>query len=204
MLFTFPSRYLFAIGLTGVFSLAGWARRIQAGFLVSRPTQDAARKNACSRKGLSPAPAAFSKTFRSSHSFLIRGPTTPDAPKRARFRLFPGRSPLLGESLTYFLFLPVLRCFSSRRWPPLLISWMPGLQPGGLSHSGIPGSTAICASPGLFAAYRALRRLREPRHPPCALFLLLAQACYSLSVSSCSRSVTRIKFCRPICQRPFG
>ena len=39
----------------------------------------------------------------------------------------------------------------------------------GLSHSEIPGSMAICASPGLIAAYHVLRRLREPRHPPCAL-----------------------------------
>ena len=30
-----------------------------------------------------------------------------------RFRLFPFRSPLLGESLICFLFLQVLRCFSS-------------------------------------------------------------------------------------------
>ena len=33
------------------------------------------------------------------------------------FGLFPVRSPLLGESLTYFLFLQVLRCFSSLRLP---------------------------------------------------------------------------------------
>ena len=39
VLFTFPSRYWFTIGLSGVFSLAGWARPIQAGFLVSRPTR---------------------------------------------------------------------------------------------------------------------------------------------------------------------
>ena len=32
------------------------------------------------------------------------------------FGLFPVRSPLLGESLDYFLFLRVLRCFSSPRW----------------------------------------------------------------------------------------
>ena len=32
------------------------------------------------------------------------------------FGLFPVRSPLLGESLSYFLFLGVLRCFSSPRW----------------------------------------------------------------------------------------
>ena len=35
----------------------------------------------------------------------------------ARFGLFPVRSPLLGESLSYFLFLQVLRCFSSLRSP---------------------------------------------------------------------------------------
>ena len=40
MLFTFPSRYWFAIGLPGVFSLAGWAPQIHAGFLVPRATQD--------------------------------------------------------------------------------------------------------------------------------------------------------------------
>ena len=40
MLFTFPSRYWFAIGLSGVFSLAGWSRRIRAEFLVLRVTQD--------------------------------------------------------------------------------------------------------------------------------------------------------------------
>ena len=46
---------------------------------------------------------------------------------------------------------------------------MTALQAAGLSHSDIPGSMAICASPGLFAAYHVLHRLREPRHPPCAL-----------------------------------
>ena len=34
-----------------------------------------------------------------------------------RFGLFPVRSPLLGESFVYFLFLQVLRCFSSLRLP---------------------------------------------------------------------------------------
>ena len=43
MLFTFPSRYWFTIGLLGVFSLAGWAPRILTGFLVSRHTQDTTR-----------------------------------------------------------------------------------------------------------------------------------------------------------------
>ena len=48
VLFTFPSRYLFAIGLTGVFSLAGWARRVRAGLHVPRATQGTAGR----RKGL--------------------------------------------------------------------------------------------------------------------------------------------------------
>ena len=39
VLFTFPSRYWFTIGHSLVFSLAGWSRLIQTGFLVSRPTQ---------------------------------------------------------------------------------------------------------------------------------------------------------------------
>ena len=50
---------------------------------------------------------------------------------------------------------------------------MPGLLPGGLPHSDTPGSMAICAYPGFFAAYRVLHRLREPRHPPPALLYFL-------------------------------
>ena len=50
-----------------------------------------------------------------------------------------------------------------------------GLQPAGLSHSEIRGSTVICTYPRLIAAYHVLHRLREPRHPPCALsYFLLA------------------------------
>ncbi len=39
VLFTFPSRYLCTIGLPGVFSLGGWCRHVQTGFLRSRPTR---------------------------------------------------------------------------------------------------------------------------------------------------------------------
>ena len=67
MLFTFPSRYSFTIGLTGVFSLAGWSRRIRAGLLVSRVTQDTARPHRASGTGLSPSVTELSRTF-SSHS----------------------------------------------------------------------------------------------------------------------------------------
>ena len=66
-----------------------------------------------------------------------------------------------------FLFLPLLRCFSSGGSPPL--KRMTGLQPAGLPHSDIQGSMLICSYPWLFAACHVLHRLREPRHPPCAL-----------------------------------
>ena len=73
-----------------------------------------------------------------------RGPTTPPMPKQRRFGLFPGRSPLLGESLVYFLFLEVLRCFSSLGSPHYLEVVMTVLQTAGLSHSEISGSEVIC------------------------------------------------------------
>ena len=54
-------------------------------------------------------------------------------------------------------------------WFASIIVWIPVLQTGGLSHSEIRGSMAICAYPRLIAAYHVLHRLREPRHPPYAL-----------------------------------
>ena len=69
-----------------------------------------------------------------------------------------------------FLFLRLLRCFSSARLPPLRILC---LQHSGLPHSDILGSIRICQSPKLFAAYHVLLRLSKPRHPPCALSNLL-------------------------------
>jgi hypothetical protein len=39
----------------------------------------------------------------------------------------------------------------------------------GLLHSEISGSTLVCSSPKLIAAYRVLHRLPMPRHPSCAL-----------------------------------
>ena len=42
-----------------------------------------------------------------------------------------------------------------------------------LPHSDTCGSKVVCTSPQLFAAYRVLRHLWEPRHPPCALSCFL-------------------------------
>lgn len=141
MLFTFPSQYLFTIGLSGVFSLGGWSPHIQTGFHVSRPTH-----------------------LSSKYAFHIRGyhPLRPLFPKRSikhikTFGLIRFRSPLLTESLR-FLFLRVLRCFSS---PGLLLALrrVTYLQYAGLPHSDICGSIRVCRSPQLFAAYHVLLRL---------------------------------------------
>jgi hypothetical protein len=173
VLFTFPSRYWFTIGLTGVFSLAGWSRRIRAEFLVLRVTQVPATAVRTSRTGPSPSTAALSRGVPVVLSVRCRGPYyTGGALPRRRFGLFPGRSPLLGESLIYFLFLQVLRCFSSLR-SPYRLAVMAVLQTAGLSHSEISGSKPICSFPKLIAAYHVLHRLREPRHPPCALLYFL-------------------------------
>ena len=80
MLFTFPSRYWFTIGLLRVFSLGGWARRIHTGFLVSRATQDSATLQMASCTGLSPSAEELSRTFHSPLVLRCRSPTTPLMP----------------------------------------------------------------------------------------------------------------------------
>ena len=65
----------------------------------------------------------------------------------------------------FFLFLQVLRCFSSLR----VLLTVSGLQPDGFPHSDTCGSIRVCQSPQIFAAYRVLLRLWKPRHPPFAL-----------------------------------
>src|SRR5437867_396675 len=93
-----------------------------------------------------------------------------------KFRLFRVRSPLLTESLICFLFLRVLRWFTS---PSSLLPTYEFSQEilhflrSGFPHSEIPGSTPVCGSPRLIAAYHVLHRLPSPRHPPCALSSLI-------------------------------
>ena len=100
------------------------------------------------------------------------GPTTPKDPKTHRFGLFRVRSPLLTESLICFLFLRVLRWFTSPS--SLLPTYVFSREIRhflcrGFPHSEIPGSTPVCGSPRLIAADHVLHRLPSPRHPPCAL-----------------------------------
>ena len=74
-----------------------------------------------------------------------------------------------------FLFLRLLRCFSSAGSPPYTMDLCMDdrLWPAGFPHSEISGSRDICSSPKLFAAYHVFHRLLVPRHPPCALVCLI-------------------------------
>ena len=78
-------------------------------------------------------------------------------------------------NLFWFLFLRLLRCFSSAGLPTYdyfihhrLTEYCSAVFP----HSDIRGSMLICSSPQLFAAYHVLHRLLMPRHSPCALLRL--------------------------------
>ena len=139
MLFTFPSQYLFTIGLSGVFSLGGWSPHIQTGFHVSRPTH-----------------------LSSKYAFHLRGyhPLWLFFPEHSSkyiktFGLIRFRSPLLTESLR-FLFLRVLRCFSSPGLLTLRCDWSSTSRVAPFGHLRINSCVPIPA------AFRSLPRPSSP------------------------------------------
>ena len=159
MLFTFPSRYSFAIGLTGVFSLAGWARQIRAEFLVLRVTQDTTRPLLTSRTGLSPTMVGLSRPFCSSSGYhgVVLLPHICIATNMVW--ALPRSLATTRGIIVYFLFLQVLRCFSSLRSPSYLCKnnspsdyWVvPFGNPGIKGYLHLP---------------RAYRSLSRPSSPP--------------------------------------
>jgi hypothetical protein len=81
VLFSFRSRYLCTVGLSGVCRLGAWAPQIHAGLHESCVTQVPARANFPSHTGLSPAVAHLSRCF---CSFV--GPMSPALqPQEASF-----------------------------------------------------------------------------------------------------------------------
>ena len=155
MLFTFPSRYWFTIGLLLVFSLMSWSTHIPTGYLTRR-TLD---------------------TTRSAWLFPYRALTFYGWPSQA-IRMNQTRIILWSEphpkvvwavplSLAatdgidvIFLFLGVLRCFNSPRIPPSskTTQWH-GIARAGFPHSEIFGSKLTSSSPKLIAGSHVFRRL---------------------------------------------
>jgi hypothetical protein len=131
VLFTFPSRYLSAIGHQGVFRLNGWSRQIHTEFQGFRVTWGHASEPSPYIYG---AITLYAGTFQSaststtvSYSVLVRqnrrdGPTTPRTQRlpaitRMRFSLIRFRSPLLSES--QLISLPVgTEMFHFPTFPP--------------------------------------------------------------------------------------
>ena len=152
MLFTFPSRYLFAIGRQGVLRLGGWSPHVQTGLHVSRLTR--IRKCFLPVRGYHPLLPGF-PSCSSSYTCDIG--------------LIRFRSPLLAESLL-MSFPPDTKMFQFSGFAPTHYVFMcrSGLSQG-LPHSEIAGSKPIRGSPTLIAAYHVLHRLSVPRHPPNAL-----------------------------------
>ena len=115
-----------------------------------------------------------------------RGPTTP-ASVETGLGSFPFARRYLGNRV-FFLFLRLLRCFSSAGCPdaPILFSApRRNIASAGLPHSEISGSLPACGSPKLFAVDRVLLRLLAPRHPPYALIILTSCFRNSVSVYNC-------------------
>ena len=108
-----------------------------------------------------------------SASFPLASDSPNPVVQAQRFGLFRFRSPLLTESI-FFLFLRLLRCFSSAGSLPHTMDSCTDdrIAPAGFPHSDICGSQLMCSSPQLFAAYRVFHRLPVPGHPPCALSCL--------------------------------
>ena len=88
---------------------------------------------------------------------VYRGPTTPNLPQQIRFGLFPFRSPLLGKSI-FLSFPPGNEMFQFPGLAPQLLA-VARLHLAGLPHSEMHGSSPVCRSPCLFAAYHVFLRL---------------------------------------------
>ena len=183
VLFTFPSRYSFTIGHQRYLALRDGPRRfppnstcsVVLGIPTGRPI--AFRLRGC--HPVSPAVQCRSarRRFYDSLSPRQQGQVGPTTPRRKRlpsitpprFRLFPFRSPLLGE----YLFLQVLGCFSSLRTlhtAYLIQRRVTRHDPGRVAPFGNSRITACAAAPrDLSQLCRALHRPLVPRHPPCAL-----------------------------------
>ncbi len=139
VLFTFPSRYWFTIGLSGVFSLSGWCRQIPTRRLRPRGTQDPTRSLSLTCTGFSPSMIDFPKSFHFTLMYHVVVLQPRLCRNIAGLGSFPFARHYLGNHYC-FLFLRLLRCFSSAGSRIIATS----LQLVRFPHSEIFGSIHIC------------------------------------------------------------
>ena len=111
---------LCAIGHQVVFSLTEWSPLIPSRFLVSRCTLDTAGSSLTSCTGLSPSLAGFPKTFLLSLKILF-AVRTPECTHSGLGSSAFARRYL--RNRCFFLFLRLLRCFSSPGSLPYVMDW---------------------------------------------------------------------------------
>ena len=144
---------LCAIGRHIVFRLGRWSSRLHAGFLVSCATLVPAVPLIFSPTGLLPSLAVLSMTL------PLRSPVTSAGPQPhgACPVVWPLSLPLAAtqEIIIYFLFLRVLRCFSSPGAPHKAMDSLYGVQ--ALPWTGFP--IRISPDQCLLAAPRSLSQL---------------------------------------------
>ena len=168
VLFTFPSRYWFTIGLSGVCSLSGWCRWIQTGFLRPRLTQESSivRKQFVYRTlTVSGWPShAIQLSLRNqmlrSYNPAVAVTTVVWAPPRSLATTW--------GIICYFLFLRVLRCFSSPGLPlALRLKYLRFTQVGCPIRKSV--DQRVCAPPHslsqLITSFIASESLGIPRAP---------------------------------------
>ena len=120
VLFTFPSQYYYSISHQLVFSLTEWSPLIPTRFLVSRGTLDPALLLSVSPTGLSPSLAGLSRTV-PLQSEVINAVRTPECTHSGLGSFHFARRYF--ENRVFFLFLRLLRCFSSPGSPPYVMDW---------------------------------------------------------------------------------
>ena len=157
VLFTFPSRYWFTIGHTGVFSLTRWFSRIHTGFHLPHATRDTASIFLLSTTGLSPSrvPHSMASSSSTDSMSLSHNPNC----NNSWFRLFPLRSPLLGESLL-ISFPPATKMFQFTGLAHACLYIQQAVL--GVAPFGHLRISACFQLPG------AYRRSRRPSSPLCA------------------------------------
>ena len=175
VLFTFPSQY-YALSVTKEYlALRGGPRLFPQGSTCLVVLWILLPVIRFRLRGFHPLWLAFPKPFRYplTMTYAVR---TPDC-TQSGLGSFPFARRYSGNHCC-FLFLRLLRCFSSPGSPYMAIKQsfvyhtVAGVFPAGFPHSEIGGSVDICSSPPLIAAYHVFLRLLVPRHPPCALVRL--------------------------------
>ena len=179
---------LSAIGHQEVFRLSGWARQIHTRFQESRTTWESVHGVRNLRlQGYYLLCRTFPESFDFITHFLLhdrstaRSKQTPQPCVRNACQLSHTRSLASSAFARHysrnhycFLFLWVLRCFTSPRSLPLPYTFRQGSlhMTGDIRGFPIrrpPDHRSFTNSPGLIAGYNVLHRLLVPRHPPIAL-----------------------------------